>query len=70
MEKILKSFRRMGFVVRVRRFGEMKFIAKYLSEIPKAVCKLMIKGILELTFDISAVTCQLDSSDSVSKATL
>ena len=65
MEKIVKSFRGMGFMVRVRRFGEMKFIAKCLSEIPKAVCKLLIKGILELTLDISAVACQLDSSDSV-----
>jgi len=37
MKKITLSFRRMGFVVHVRRFGEMKIMFKMFSENLKAI---------------------------------
>ena len=62
------GFMGMGFVVHVRRFGEIKIIATFLSEYLKVVCS---KGIiLELTLEISAVVCQLDSFDSVCRLPL
>ena len=43
MGKIIIGFRGMGFVVRVRRFGEMKITYKIISEILKSVgsCRLL-----------------------------
>jgi len=43
MKKIVMGFRRMGFVVHVRRFGEMKIITKFLSEYLKGVCRCRLK---------------------------
>ena len=37
------GFRRMGFVMQVRRFGGMKIKGKLLSEILKAVCGCGLK---------------------------
>ena len=37
------SFRGMGFVLQVRRFGGMKIKGKILSEILKAVCGCRLK---------------------------
>jgi len=37
------GFRRMRFVVLVRRFGEMKIMGKILCEILKAVCGFRLK---------------------------
>jgi len=43
MEKILMGFRRMGFVLHVRRFGEKKITGKILFKILKAVCSRRLK---------------------------
>jgi len=43
MEKIAISFRRMRFVVQVRRFGDRKISDKFLSENLKAVYTCRVK---------------------------
>ena len=43
VEKIVMGFRGMGFVVHVRRFGEMKITYKIFAEIPKAVNSRRLK---------------------------
>ena len=65
------GFRRMGFVVRVRRLGEMKCTYRIFVWNSEGSLQLQIEGIiLEITAEISAVANQLNSFDSLQRAPL